>query len=331
MEPGKKLFWTCRTCFNVKSSTPNQTKPVKESTKILIQPLDTQSLKFIKAVASNSTSAQHHYALSTMPSAKTTTLTPTETPDYVIEKNISSSDPSIVECASSALNEDGALTNKLYASDDRELPVPELCDDDNSSNDYDLQCFIPLITNENITDETLSYSIKSNYIKLPETIEKITLRKKNNVAVNIPVANSFESLSINSEADSDNEDEIPTCLNFRASCLELNNMRIQNELELLREKVILLEQQLASADSEIVNLLSENFTLKEDVAKYTKKCNYLGKLCHTSSCKKQKVKSAINKTMPMVSNTEEISEFQHHPTKIRCRQIHHLIYHLIQP
>ncbi|KAJ2937259.1 hypothetical protein O0L34_g19476 [Tuta absoluta] len=306
MEPGKKLFWKCTKCSNVKSSTPNQAKTQKESVKVntkkLAQPLEAQSPKFVKEIASSS-------------SEKDTTLTGTEGRNDIIEKTILSSDPAEVECTAPALGKDGALTSKLYETDNRPLPISELCDNDSSFSDHDiLECFTPLTENENRSNLTLC-STESHLIKSPETIEKITFRKKNNVIVNIPVANSFESLSATLELDSDDEDEIPPCLNFRGSCPELNSVRIQSEIEQLREKVIFLEQQLASADNEIVNLLSENIALKEDVAKYNKKCNYLGKLCLTSSCKKQKVKSAVNKTMPTTySNTEEISTAKLHTT-----------------
>lgn len=148
----------------------------------------------------------------------------------------------------------------------------------------------------------------------PDGFDFITERKKE-VRVNVPIKNSFESLSYSIESDSEDENS-SSMVNDKSdvlgrSCPELNTMIINNELVELREKVSVLESQLISAENEIGNVLAENFHLKEEISKYKIKFEQLTRLCLTTNTntakKKKKKQRKPNKTLPTLCSKRDSS------------------------
>ncbi|KAJ2937629.1 hypothetical protein O0L34_g16899 [Tuta absoluta] len=305
MESGKKAFWKCDKCSKLKTSTPNQvkattntnSKPTKSFVEQnpIVQPTSSTSSATVTRLNSPTSSVDNEISSQTATEETTTAIITSCDLDTTLT-------PIKLPCEVRNIIETVPLSNLPKM----ECACPTSVGDD--PDPHGKYCISPQI------DITLHAS-EPQQIDLPASIEAVTHRKKNTVVVNVATANSFESLSSSIQSDSDDEDEMTPSLHFRGSCPELNNVLKQSELENLRERVVFLEEQLASADCEIANMLSENCALKDEVARHIKRCDLLGKLCLSTSDKKTHAKSIKNKTMPLILNSKTENLAPHVPTE----------------
>lgn len=113
----------------------------------------------------------------------------------------------------------------------------------------------------------------------------VTVREK--IQVNIPVENTFSILSSDEEFEKSQEHE--NCV-LQRSCPELNINNTDEMKDLIRK----LQADLASAEQEIENLLSKNFTLKKKNSEQENQIRHMKEICtstiknHSSAQKKRK-------------------------------------------
>lgn len=135
--------------------------------------------------------------------------------------------------------------------------------------------------------ECIGYSEKLHRLKAPVTRTNWTCslcRNKTDrnttpkMKINISTSNSFQSLS-------DEEYSLTSPITQLNSSCPLISMNTEEKIkELERQKKELLER-IASADNEIENLLSENFSLKKQLANYETTTKYLKDICSSSAKK----------------------------------------------
>lgn len=116
--------------------------------------------------------------------------------------------------------------------------------------------------------------ITSNDTVLELPRDNVTQRKK--FVINISTENSYGSLSVEDEEDSDTYKSPRTLLN--RSCPELDTLQ-RCHLDEMKEKINQLQQQLNIAENEITNLLSQNHNLGKKVSKYEVKIKQLETIC----------------------------------------------------
>lgn len=134
----------------------------------------------------------------------------------------------------------------------------------------------------------------------------VTTRSKSKF--NVPVKNSFETLSEDSEDEELDFSSLPsTPLNNKQnrSCPEMGE-NPHDQIELLNNRIDSLQAKLASAEQEIENLLSENFSLKSTIEQYKQKINTLASLCR-SSTKSRTTVSTSKKTRRMKKNLKNFN------------------------
>lgn len=143
----------------------------------------------------------------------------------------------------------------------------------------------PHMLDTEIISETLSnlrspsqpndYLTPPSHRSTPEsTQDNITHRNK--YTINIPIENSFSSLD-----DDDHEEEITKSLS--RSCSEIITMRARPEdTEEMKKQICNLQGRLLSAENEIDNLLSENYSLKNRLVEYESKIKYLTTICRST-------------------------------------------------
>lgn len=171
---------------------------------------------------------------------------------------------------------------------------------------------------EEVTSDSQTSGNDSLQLSVINNSDNVTCRKR--YIVNVPVKNSFDSLS---SAETDDEDKYhpvkETSIGFprSMSCLDLNEITQKNELESLREQVLILKTQLLSAENEIETMLSENCNLKLEVNRYVTKIEQLAKLGLNINSRKKKTKNKGNKnyTLPNLEaendlTTEKLSVVQ---------------------
>lgn len=118
----------------------------------------------------------------------------------------------------------------------------------------------------------------------------VTQRKK--VILNISTENSF-NLLLNDDEEGDQS------LTLNRSCPDLNPFN-RVAFEELQQKNNYLQEQLASADNEVANTLSENYALKKKIVEYENKIKHLSSLFNKSpmtinnTSKRSTVKRSIN-------------------------------------
>lgn len=141
----------------------------------------------------------------------------------------------------------------------------------------------------------------------PNSLENITIRDpKHKIKCNIPIENSFESLSVDDDEEED-ENSLLRRGNMSRSCPDLQ-CNIYAKVEEMEKKINHLQEKLARADNEVVNLLSENYTLKEMIANNERTINQLKNLCKPTplkSMKKNKRKS-MNEVKSTLSNETKL-------------------------
>lgn len=107
---------------------------------------------------------------------------------------------------------------------------------------------------------TVIGNCSSSPINKTETPGFVTKRKK--YVINVSTENSFSSL-----LDDEDENCQSTLLSLNRSCPDLNPFT-RTAFEELQEKNNQLQEQLASADNEVAETLSENCTLKKKILEY---------------------------------------------------------------
>lgn len=141
-------------------------------------------------------------------------------------------------------------------------------------------------------------SAQNQSTSLESINDNITYRNKHRV--NISTNNSFEFLTTEEE-DDENEDDTRltsnTCLN--RSCPEFQLIDTSYKVEEMSKKILALTERLNSADNEICNLLSENYTLKSVISNLENRIEHLMSICKQTpqkSGKKNKRKSLSKAT-----------------------------------
>lgn len=159
----------------------------------------------------------------------------------------------------------------------------------NCENLYHLECGnvsskrYYLMTKEHRTQWKCNYCYEEQHQALPTTstntvlespYANVTQRKK--FVINVSTGNSYSSLSVEDEEDSDTYQTPRTLLN--RSCPSLQGMH-RYHLDEMKEKISQLQQQIDIAENEISNLLSENHDLGKKVTKYEVKIKQLETIC----------------------------------------------------
>lgn len=123
----------------------------------------------------------------------------------------------------------------------------------------------------------MTANCSSSPINNPETPGFITTRKK--YVINVSTENSYSSL-----LDDEDENDQTTLLSLNRSCPDLNPFT-RAAFEELQEKNNQLQEQLASADNEVAETLSENYTLKKKILEYETRIKQLSSLLSKSPTK----------------------------------------------
>lgn len=106
-----------------------------------------------------------------------------------------------------------------------------------------------------------------------------TPKIQENVQINIPIHNSFESLS-SSDDEVEADDDLYTTIHNNRSLPDLStNFHVNDELEKTKASLLQLQEQLKVAENEIANQLTENYALKSQLSKCEQKINTLTRLC----------------------------------------------------
>lgn len=148
---------------------------------------------------------------------------------------------------------------------------------------------------EQMTTPSSTQSLRHDQITIdtestPKTnIENVTMRKK--FVVNVSTENSFQSLS-----DEDLQEETVNTIScqLNRSCPEVRTNYSQ-DLTDLNEKIEILQSKLGSAEAEIENLLSENFSCQKIIAEQKTKIELLTRICKSPN--KRTRKSTNNKIL----------------------------------
>lgn len=149
-------------------------------------------------------------------------------------------------------------------------------------------------------DKKIAWKCNNCITKPKPLYENITVRNKTNkYTAAIPTENSFEALSSlssndNDDVEDDGDDTEQQCIispsMHNRSCPE--RTMIYDKAENLENKILELQEKLEIADNEIVNLLSENYTLKDRVKAQDNIINHLKRLSvstsQNNSCKQKR-------------------------------------------
>lgn len=129
-------------------------------------------------------------------------------------------------------------------------------------------------------------------LKTPQSCEFVTHRRKSKP--NVSVHNSFHSLSI--EDDSESEEELSQSDNplLTRSCPDLRLNLLEIKIKEMEKTIASLNERLNIADNEIVNLLSENCTLKKQMIGYNNRVENLKEICRSST--KKRISNKIPKS-----------------------------------
>lgn len=122
--------------------------------------------------------------------------------------------------------------------------------------------------------------------------DNITKRKKPNIKCNLPISNSFELLS----DDSEEYEAIPSKSSTKYSYSSLPNTTTQRRniscpalqlntdiIDDLKERIRSLEEKLQTTENELDNQLSENHALGKKILEYERKIAKLSHICHSSN------------------------------------------------
>lgn len=120
--------------------------------------------------------------------------------------------------------------------------------------------------------------IKSFPSPRSSSVNNVTFRDKQKYKANITIENSFESLTL----EDDDDDESAASADILNRSCPLINSGTQAEIEHMQNKISLLEEKLAIAEQEIENLILENGSLKNTVAKYETRVNQLQNICKST-------------------------------------------------
>lgn len=122
----------------------------------------------------------------------------------------------------------------------------------------------------------------------PPSNSNVTTRKK--IIINVSTENSFQSLS-DEEVLDDIENMSTHQLNRSCPVGKLND---SHDFDVLNERMELLQNKLGSAEEEIENLLSENFSLQKRITEQEKKIERLTRICRSPCNITSKRRSSIN-------------------------------------
>lgn len=141
---------------------------------------------------------------------------------------------------------------------------------------------------DQIVSDSLHIIAKEPTPSSPPSNNNITTRKKN--IINVSTENTFQSLS--DEEVFDDIDNMST-YQLNRSC-PVGKLNDSHDLEVLYERMELLQNKLGSAEEEIDNLLSENFSLQKRITEQEKKIERLSKICRSPCNITSKRRSSIN-------------------------------------
>lgn len=132
----------------------------------------------------------------------------------------------------------------------------------------------------------------------PQAQDFVTHRKKD--IINIPVENSFQSLS--SQDSDDDESSIVISTSLNRSCPEIG-INTTETIDELKWKITELQNKLQIADNEIDNLLIENGTLKKQIRYFEKKTDRLSSICQSTPRRKSNRKEQKSRNMSSLDLT----------------------------
>lgn len=130
-----------------------------------------------------------------------------------------------------------------------------------------------------------------------KSLDYVTQRKK--FIVNVSTDNSFSSLPSDEELGNNSE----TTITLNRSYPELNTCNTMLSEE-MKEKIAHLEEKLNIADNEIVNILSENFQLKNKIIEYEQKIKHLTVICKCTNTLQTTTKKNKRKSLQIKRNSQ---------------------------